>query len=77
MIKTNAQSAGNNIMKTIPISVAESAIDLEPELTDEMPDEIWEHVRDDRDAMTELIKITVDITKKSIHSRLHRLIRMD
>ena len=45
------------------------AIDSEPELPDSMPDEIWEKVKNDRDALTELLRITVRKTKEGILTR--------
>lgn len=45
------------------------AIDSEPELPDQMPDEIWEKVKNDREALTELLRITVRKTKEGIYNR--------
>lgn len=46
------------------------AIDAEPELPGEMPDEMWEAIKNDKDAMTELLRITVRATKSGIKNRI-------
>jgi uncharacterized protein YjgD (DUF1641 family) len=46
------------------------AIRDEPELPDEMPDEIFEKVRNDKDALTRLFRTTVRETKRGILIRL-------
>ena len=64
-------------MKTIPLSVAEAAIDLEPELSDEMPDEMWEYIRNDKEAMIEVMRAAISLTKGNIKSRLHALSQLE
>lgn len=46
------------------------AIDQEPEVPGEMPDEMWEAIKGDRDAMTNAIRIAVRQTKEGIRNRL-------
>lgn len=45
------------------------AVDAEPELDGEMPDEMWGLIRSDRDAATEALRATVRATKKGILDR--------
>lgn len=45
-------------------------IDQEPECPGPMPDEMWESIRNDKDAMENAIKIAVKLTKKGIHERI-------
>lgn len=45
------------------------AITDEPELPGEMPDEMWEAIRSDRDAATETLRIVVRQTKGGILKR--------
>lgn len=56
--------------KLIPLSEVEKAIDDEPEYPDEMPDEMWEKIKYDRDAVTEALRLTVQLTKEGIKERL-------
>lgn len=46
------------------------AIDAEPELPGDMPDEMWDLIRSDRDAATEALRIVVRETKNGIKRRL-------
>jgi hypothetical protein len=46
------------------------AINDEPELPGEMPDEIYYSFKDDKGALAELLRITVKETKKGIRNRL-------
>ncbi len=46
------------------------AIDDEPELPGDMPDIIYESVKNDKDALTELLRITVRETKDGIKKRI-------
>lgn len=48
----------------------EGAIDAEPELPGEIPDEMWEAIKNDRDACTEAMRIVVRQTKEGIKNRL-------
>lgn len=50
------------------------AVDIEPELTDEMPDEMWAALRDDRDATVEALRIVVRQTKAAIRARIEELL---
>lgn len=46
------------------------AVEEEPELTDEMPDEMFEAIRNDKAAITEALRVTVRETKKGIAERI-------
>jgi hypothetical protein len=48
------------------------AVDEEPEYPGDMPDEMWEAIRGDRDAMAEALRVTVRLTKKGIRERIMR-----
>ena len=54
----------------VKLSTVRAAIDLEPELPGSMPDEMWEAIRNDRDAMRQALVICVKETKAGIKSRL-------
>lgn len=45
------------------------AINDEPEYPGKMPDEMWEAMKGDRDAVTEALRLTVKLTKKGIRNR--------
>lgn len=47
-----------------------AAVDAEPELPGDMPDEMWLSIRDDRDAATEAMRIVVRQTKCGIKARI-------
>ena len=51
------------------------AMDEVPDLTDEMPDEMWEALRNDRDAMTEAFRMAVRETKAETMERADHLMR--
>lgn len=46
------------------------AVEDEPELPGRMPDEMWAMINGDRDAIEELLRITVRQTKSGIIERL-------
>ena len=46
------------------------AIDDEPELPGPMPDEMWDAINGDRDAVEEAMRIAVRQTKEGIKKRL-------
>ncbi len=46
------------------------AIDDEPEYPGEMPDEMWEAIKNDKDAVTMALRLTVRLTKCGIKVRL-------
>ena len=46
------------------------AVDDEPELPDEMPDEMWATIAGDRNAMEEALRIVVRQTKAGIRERI-------
>jgi hypothetical protein len=52
------------------IDAALLAIDEEPELPGDMPDEMWEAIRGDRDACMNAMRIAVRQTKEGIRERL-------
>jgi len=56
-------------METLKDKIIES-INAEPELPGQMPEEIFESVRNDKDAFIELLRITVRETKKGIKERI-------
>jgi polyhydroxyalkanoate synthesis regulator phasin len=47
-----------------------SAVEAEEEYPGRMPDEMWEAIRGDRDAMEAALRITVKLTKDGIKSRI-------
>lgn len=49
------------------------AVTAEPELPGDMPDEMWNAIRNDRDACVELLRITVRATKRNIVERITAL----
>ena len=48
-------------------------VDEEPELSDEMPDEMFQAIQGDKDAITEVIRIAVRLTKQGIRDRLSKV----
>lgn len=55
----------------IPLDLAISAIDSEPELDGDMPDEMWEHLQTaTREEMIIAMRVVVMETKKCIRERL-------
>lgn len=50
-----------------------AAVDAEPELTDEMPDEMFNAVRNDKGALVELMRLAVRETKQNINARIATL----
>jgi hypothetical protein len=59
-------------MKIDKIKVID-AIRSEPELPDEMPDEMWDAIKNDRDACTAAFRICAQETKKNIIERINKL----
>ena len=49
------------------------AVDAEPELPGEMPDEMWAAIREDRDAAAEAMRIIVRQTKAGIRARIEEV----
>ena len=49
---------------SIPKEEVRQAIDNEPEYPDDMPAYIWNEIKNDKDAVTEALRITVKLTKK-------------
>lgn len=54
----------------LTVDEAIAAIDAEPELPDDMPDEMWDACRKDRDTMQEALRVVVRLTKEGITNRL-------
>ena len=57
----------------ITLSAALKAIDDEPELPGEMPDEVWEALRSDRATMETVLRGIVQTTKQNIRDRIERV----
>ena len=56
--------------KRIELNAAIKAVNDEPELPGEMPDEMWNAIRNDRDAVAEALRIAVRQTKSGIIKRM-------
>ena len=61
---TNLQQV-RDAAKKETVENAVKAIELEPELSDEMPDEMWGAICGDRDAQAEAMRIAVRQTKQN------------
>ena len=57
----------------LDISEVQSAVESEPELPGTMPDEMWNSIRNDRDACAEAMRIAVRQTKSGILGRINKL----
>ena len=57
----------------ITLSAVYKAIDDEPELPGEMPDEVWEALRSDRAMMEIVLRGVVQTTKQNIKGRIERV----
>ena len=57
----------------ITLSAALKAIDDEPELPGEMPDDVWESLRSDRATMETVLRGIVQTTKQNIKGRIERV----
>ena len=57
----------------ITLSAVYKAIDDEPELPGEMPDEVWEALRSDRATMETVLRGIVQTTKQNIRDRIERV----
>lgn len=51
-------------------------VDVEPELPDDMPDEMWEACSSSREYMQEALRTVVRLTKEGIRSRLSALLKL-
>ena len=60
-------------MSELKLSDVLKAIADEEELPGDMPDKVWEELKDDRDAMSEALKMTVRLTKAGITERILKL----
>lgn len=56
--------------KMVTLEQCLAAVEAEPELPGDMPDEMWELVRRDRAAATQVLRIVVRQTKNGIMSRI-------
>ena len=56
--------------KLLELNAAIKAVNDEPELPGDMPDEMWNAIRNDRDAVAEALRITVRQTKSGIIKRM-------
>jgi hypothetical protein len=61
----------------ILLSTVREAISLEPELPGGMPNDMWDAIRNDRDACEKAMKMTVASTKAGIKERLANIINSD
>lgn len=61
---------GVAVQQVVGREQARAAIMAEPELPGDMPDEMWEAIRNDRDAAVECMRIVVRQTKAGIIKRL-------
>lgn len=52
------------------LQTAIEAVEAEKELVGDMPDEMWENIKGDRDAATNALRFTVRLTKENIINRL-------
>ena len=57
----------------ITLSAALKAVDDEPELPGEMPDEVWEALRSDRVMMETIMRGVVQTAKQGIRDRIERV----
>lgn len=61
--------------RSLDATIVRAAIDAEPELPGDMPDEMWGALRsfayrDDREGMIEALRLAVRMTKQGIKARL-------
>lgn len=56
----------------LTVERAMDAVDAEPELPDDMPDEMWEACRSDRATMQEALRVAVRLTKEGINDRISK-----
>jgi len=59
--------------ETLELATILKAVDDEPELPGNMPDEMWNAISGDRDAMTEALRVVVRKTKEGIKKRIAAL----
>jgi hypothetical protein len=70
MENANDLPAETKTNPTIQLSAVLKAIEDEPEYPGNMPDEIYEAIKNDRGAMGEAMRITVRLTKLGIKNRV-------
>lgn len=61
----------DSMQRVVSCEQARAAIEAEPELPGEMPDEIWQAMSKDKDAAAECLRIVVRQTKAGIIQRLN------
>jgi len=69
--KKTCGGAGSTSL-SIPLLAAFNAVDDEPEYLGEMPDEIYEAIRQHKNTMEEALRISVRLTKRAIRLRLEQ-----
>lgn len=62
---------GDTPPKVFTEEEVKAAIEAEPELPGDMPDEMWEACKSDRDTMQEAMRIVVRLTKEGIAKELN------
>ena len=62
---------GRRQQRVVSCEQARAAIEAEPELPGEMPDEMWQAISKDKDAAAECLRIVVRQTKAGIIQRLN------
>lgn len=66
------KTKASEVLISIPLLAAFQAVDDEPEYPGEMPDEMYEAIRQHKDTMEEALRITVRLTKQAIRLRLEQ-----
>lgn len=78
LLKTNPIKPSNHRSFSFPknsvlLEDVLKVIDDEPEYPGTMPDEVWETIKNNKEMMSEALKITVRLTKKGIKERIKGL----
>ena len=63
-----AKAAHRETLKMVKVLILQAIAD-EPDFPGEMPDELWEEIKDNREVATETLRITVRLTKNGITDR--------
>ena len=66
--KAIAEVAHRETLKMVKVLILQAIAD-EPDFPGEMPDELWEEIKDNREVATETLRITVRLTKNGITDR--------
>lgn len=67
----NKAAQPSSLERMVSCEQARAAIEAEPELPGEMPDEMWQAISKDKDAAAECLRIVVRQTKAGIIQRLN------